>query len=350
MQKLICLIFGLVIGSSLAFAEEQATAEGYKESIAESKNETPIDPKTKPDPDAQVPPKNKIPRNLLKLSDGEYYSQYAFVADKAKRTLTIWKETNDSYDFVAAHPMDMGKKEGDKRFLGDLKTPEGVYFFNKTYRENELDYNEYGVRAFVMDYPNYFDRMEKKTGYGIWLHAIPPSKTLYRGSRGCLVLRNEAIVSVEPYVDLTKTPIIVEDEVIYDSKQNIAKEQNQINDWLKSWKAAWESKSIDSYMDFYHDNFRWKKMNKAKWKTYKSSLNEKYDYINVKLFEPTAYQQKDEYVIRFLQKYQSDGLDDFGEKTLFVKRDQGKFLIVGEEWAPLPQELIARYSQQTTDK
>ena len=345
MNTKFCLILGclLSVATTQAEVEEKATAEGYQEAVQERETEKEQVKTYKPDPKPLLPPTGKVPQNIWSLGDGDYFSKYAFVADKSTRTLTIWQNENQSFELVAAYPFDMGKKKGDKQVLGDLKTPEGVYFFNGTYNKRQLDFNEYGVRAFTTNYPNFFDRLEKKTGSGIWLHAIPPTKSLKRGSRGCLVIRNEAITKVKPFVNIEKTPLIVEDKIIYGPVTNVKGYKQAFYDWLEQWKVSWETKEINSYISHYHSDFKANKMNKDQWQEYKTGLNEKYQYINVKLYTPVVYKHKNEFIVRFLQKYESDTINDFGEKTLYVKKVGDNYKIIGEEWKPVANEMIAQY-------
>lgn len=350
----ICLLInfifavGILLQTNLCIGEdlEKATAEGYREAVKES--ETDVD-ETKvylPDPKPQIPPAGLIPQNILSLGDGDYFSKYAFVADKSTRTLTVWQNENQNFELLAVYPFDMGKKEGDKEVLGDLKTPEGVYFFNNSYSRNQLDYNEYGALAFTTNYPNFFDQLEHKTGSGIWLHAIPPTKSLNRGSRGCLVIRNEAIESVHPYINTFTTPLIIEDKISYSNFSDLKNMKQNLYTWLEKWKLSWETKKIEHYMEHYHSDFKANNMNKEKWKKYKTDLSEKYEYINIKLYTPVVFKHKDEYIVRFLQKYESNTLNDFGEKTLFVKQIGDKYKIIGEEWKPVNNGMIATYEDK----
>src|SRR5690606_35402957 len=116
-----------------------------------------------------------------------YCSPHVFIVDKKERVLSIWEETAMGLQRIAAYPTDIGKNVKDKQILGDKATPEGIYFMLEKYEANSLDYQTYGSRAFTLDYPNFFDRMEKKTGSGIWLHAVPDTVSLRRGSRGCVI-------------------------------------------------------------------------------------------------------------------------------------------------------------------
>ncbi len=321
---------------------EMKYAEGYKESKADQT----LAEKKLAEPKAVLPPKDLIPTNLISMGTGEFFSKFALIADKSTRTLTIWQQQKGKVEFVTAYPLDMGKTAGNKSSSGDMKTPEGIYFFDNSYTKNQIDYNEYGDRAFTLNYPNYFDHLQAKSGNGIWLHAIPPTKSLNRGSRGCLVVSNDVINQVATYIDMKTTPVIVDDKVTYLSQTDAKAMLEKNLAWLNAWKNVWESKKIGDYMDFYHPTFSSMKMSKSQWQTYKSNLAEKYKYISVKLFEPIFFQHHDHMVIRFLQQYQSDSLADFGEKTIYIQVKDNKPLIVSETWEPIANELVAKFKQE----
>ena len=295
-----------------------------------------------PDPDPVKPPENHIPEGLWSLGSGSFYSPYSIIADKARRTLSLWKSESDgSLSLVKYYPMDMGRKEGDKVKLGDLKTPEGIYFFQETYSGSQLNFDNYGNRAFTMDYPNYFDRRAKKTGSGIWLHAIPPEKTLKRGSRGCVVVRNAAIDELLEYIDLKKTSILVFNEVKYLPKAEYLQKRIEVMKWLEQWRSDWQSGDLDKYMNHYAENFYALKMTKPAWRKYKDALYKKYDFISVALEEPIVFQHNDELIVRFLQDYTSDSFSDYGEKTLYLRQKENGYKIMHEKWQTVPQEFLA---------
>ncbi|NJL26344.1 MAG: L,D-transpeptidase family protein, partial [Calothrix sp. SM1_5_4] len=158
------------------------------------------------DPIAVMPPEGMLPSALLSLSSEHgVFSQYAFLVDKDARTVTVWQNAADKPKLIGAWPTDIGRRNGDKLVQGDHRTPEGVYFFQTAMDGRKVDFSQYGARIFTLDYPNYFDRLEKKGGNGIWFHAIPDSKSLLRGSRGCVVVRNKVIEELAKYIDLKRT-------------------------------------------------------------------------------------------------------------------------------------------------
>lgn len=328
--------------SDTIVSEEDAQAKPSEKQIESSKED-------KPDPKAYRPPEGTVPQSLMLLGQGDYFSEHAFLLDKANRTLMVWKQVDGMMKLVEAFPSDMGRKEGDKQVLGDLKTPEGIYFFQEMYQGPRLNYDEYGSRAFTTNYPNLFDRLDNKTGSGIWLHGIPDSKSLWRGSRGCVVVRDEIIKKVGQFISLEKTPIIVQDKVNYVKVHEHQKTLKEWITWLNRWKASWESKDIGKYITFYSEDFETMSMNRDQWRTYKKNLNRRYEYIRVKIQEPTVYIHDNEAIVRFVQVYESDKINDFGEKVLHLKKGKdGKFAIISEDWTAVSGELLAQKQKVIT--
>ncbi|MCB0386589.1 MAG: hypothetical protein KDD43_14450, partial [Bdellovibrionales bacterium] len=158
MIRLILIVQLFVVGLLCAFAQAQPTQVESATNVvsdADAEKEDKEDQtKNLPDPNPIAPPPGKYPATLVNLGETDAFSPYAFVVDKSTRTLTVWKYESGNLSQVAVYPSDMGRKPGDKTVLGDLKTPEGIYFFQSTYVGGQLDFNEYGSRAFTMDYPN----------------------------------------------------------------------------------------------------------------------------------------------------------------------------------------------------
>lgn len=286
-----------------------------------------------PDPIPVNPPKDLSPEPLIRLGSGEYFSSHALLMDKATRTLSVWKFLEGKVSMVMSVAADFGRNDGAKESAGDHKTPEGIYFFQELREGPSLNFDEYGVRAFTLDYPNFFDGLSRKSGSGIWLHAIPDSKSLLRGSRGCVVVRNDVIKNLSPYITLKRTPIVIQDAVTYLKEPEAESLRNNWSSWIEKWRTSWQSKNVDDYIKFYGADFKALGMDREKWRKYKQDLAGKYEFIKVNLTEPVVLHHGDEMVVRFLQDYSSDKNSDFGEKTLYLKKsEQGEFQIIGEEW------------------
>ncbi|MBX9768626.1 MAG: L,D-transpeptidase family protein [Bdellovibrionales bacterium] len=293
----------------------------------------------------------EVPTAFIRMGNGRYFSKNAFLVDKSARKLTVWSLEGDSIVKSAEYPSDLGKKTGDKTAEGDHRTPEGIYFFQKMLEGPSLAFNLYGVRAFPLDYPNVFDQRQGKTGDGIWLHAIPDTETLERGSRGCVVVRNDSILALSPYITLKRTPILIFDHVQTTQASALQARKLETDQWLSQWKRTWESKDLNAYMAFYSEQFESLSKNKAQWKDYKSGLAGKSGQIQINIGPSIAFGHDGKTVIKFLQHYKSETLEDYGEKTIYLSQENGTNRIISEQWEPLssPEVYLSAISDRSSE-
>lgn len=279
-----------------------------------------------------------LPAHLVSVpTTGGYYLPYIFVVDKSARSLEIWKsdigpDSKRRFVRFAAYPADLGRSTGAKLSEGDHKTPEGVYFLQTRLEGPTLDFKLYGSRAYTTDYPNHFDNLDGKSGSGIWLHAVPDDVPLTRGSRGCVVVRNDIVKTLDSYIRLGRTPIVISEKIETRSISDMEASQAKLEKWLESWRYTWENKSLDEYMKFYDGDFKAMKMNKAQWRDYKERLSKQYTMISVQISQPLALEHRGRAIVRFVQKYSSNQISDLGEKTLHLIQRGGEWKILAETW------------------
>lgn len=281
-----------------------------------------------------------MPAPLLQISETEAFSKYVFLVDKETRTLAVFERDGEKIKKVDEYPADIGKAGGNKIREGDHKTPEGIYFLGEKLTQPQIPYSLYGNMAFTTNYPNLFDKREKKTGSGIWLHSVPDDVPLTRGSRGCVVVRNDNIKKLENYVVLGETPILIFDQVSYITTNEHEKRRTSLNRFIENWRRAWEEEDIEKYMSFYDDDFKAPGFNYKSWMRHKSNLKGKYSYIKIHLSQPYIVQHKDQLVVKTLQRYESDKHVDYGIKTIYALRVGDDYKIISEEWSPFDQEKV----------
>jgi murein L,D-transpeptidase YafK len=293
----------------------------------------------------------EIPAAIIHMGNGKYFSKNVFLVDKSARKLTVWSIEGDAIQKAAEYPSDLGKKTGDKIAEGDHRTPEGIYFFQRMLEGPALAFNLYGIRAFPLDYPNVFDQRQGKTGDGIWLHAIPDTETLERGSRGCVVVRNDSILALSPYITVRRTPILIFNNVLTAPLSTMLSRRAETDQWLDKWKKTWETKDLESYMSYYSDQFESQQKNKAQWREYKSGLAQKAKKIEISTGPVIAFEHDGKTVIKFLQHYKSDSLEDYGEKTIYLARENGANRIISEQWEALssPEVFLSAISERHSD-
>lgn len=277
---------------------------------------------------------NYLPANLLQISETTAFSKYVLLVDKSLRKLFVYERNGAGISLVAHFDADIGKNDGNKTKRNDHKTPEGIYFLNEELAPPAIPFSLYGDKAFTTNYPNFFDKLENKTGDGIWLHAVPDTIPLTRGSRGCVVVRNESIQKISKYIQLRETPILIFDKVDYITKQEHEKRTQHFRDWLENWRKSWESQQIDDYLANYDERFQAPGgFNYKRWVNHKRRLKRNYEFIEVSLAQPFLLLHRNQLIIKTLQKYTSDKHTDYGVKTLHVAINKDNdYSIVREEW------------------
>lgn len=271
-------------------------------------------------------------------SNSLHLSSPFVIVDKSKFEIALMNYNGGSPEKIFSHHTTLGKMLGDKQIENDLKTPEGIYFFNSRSRAPGIP-RKLGDLALGMNYPNLIDRKQGKTGYAIMLHATndPPRLERNQDSEGCIVVSNEQIQKFAEHVRLGVTPILVYDQW----KPEFFSETmiQNLKQAFQKWLAAWQTKDLDSYIQSYADDFEYNGMRLKQYRDYKHSLNRKYDKINVKAENVRYFYHPKYQVVQFNQDYSStfsSGKQAFqskGTKVLYWVRDgQGQLRIAGEDY------------------
>lgn len=313
------LIIGLLINSSLSFAETS---------------------KLNPE----------VPAALVQWSSETATSPYFIVVDKNQRQLTVWKSSESQFEKINEFPADIGKLDGNKTKTGDFRTPEGIYFLTEKRSGQAINFDLYGSLAFTTDYPNIFDRFENKSGKGIWLHAIPDAVPLTRGSKGCVVVRNNVIHELEKYIQIGQTPIFIFDQIKTIQPEIRTQLITSVHDFVNSWKSNWIGKNLSQYMQFYHNSFKSAGMDKVAWQKHKEKLASTYQSINVSFSEPTILNHNNQWIVKMQQNYSSDKYSDIGLKTLYLIKENDSFKILSEDWQQISGTAASINRQTANDK
>ena len=278
-------------------------------------------------------PERSIPDALIEPGPGP--GRYVLVVEKADQRLDLYEFRKGNYYKLRSMPCSTGENTGDKEVEGDKKTPEGFYIFNKKSVESELA-PIYGILAYPMDYPNFWDRHIGKQGSGIWLHGTN-KKLKPLDSNGCVELKNIDILHLEDLVNLYDTPIVVYDHIKYKSIDEINAEAARIKAFVESWRTSWEKKDIRLYKSLYSPEFVSDdgKSYQA-WLDHKEQLAEKYHRIKVDLSNLRIYRHQNVIVALFEQYYQGDDFKSDGLKRLFIRETDDGYKIMAEAWAEFP--------------
>ncbi|ECQ5166636.1 murein L,D-transpeptidase [Campylobacter jejuni] len=223
---------------------------------------------------------------------------------------------------------------GDKKIEGDLKTPVGFYELGRKFNPGDP---YYGPFAFATTYPNLLDKVQGKTGGGIWIHGYPldGSRLDEFKTRGCIALFNN---------NLEKFAQVVQDKKVFvmtEEKEKIRAKKDQIASLLAdlfTWKLAWTNSDTNTYLSFY-DEQEFKRFDKMKFEQFasmkKSIFSRKEDkkikFSDINISPYPNLENETMYRISFYEDYYTKNYQFRGDKILYVKIDsKGKMKILAE--------------------
>ena len=276
-------------------------------------------------------PAQQVPAYLMEM--GSSGDAYALLVDKKNQRIALYHSSPDGPQLLKYYRCTTGKNNnGSKSREGDLKTPNGIYFFKSVMEDEQLP-PEYGVRAFPMDYPNDYDRLLNKSGHGIWLHAVNEDRRveISYDTKGCVVVTNNDILELSKYITLNKTPIIVDDSILTTTPSELKREREEILRFVNDWADAWQNKELERYMACYHERFRGYGRTKAQHREHKNRLNKAYSWIKVEISDFRIYKYYNYLVVSFDQRYRSPRFRSTGRKKLYLTRTDNGLSIISEK-------------------
>ena len=261
---------------------------------------------------------------------------YVLVVDKAEQVLYVYlNKPGQPLVLERVMACSTGAAKGDKLERGDRKTPNGFYIFNQKLLPRELS-DIYGILAYPMDYPNFWDKNLKRGGDGIWLHGINKPLTDY-DSNGCIEVENHNLAPMEEFLTLYDTPVIVYEKLSVADTGVLAAEGQEVLAFVEGWRTAWVNKNMAAYRSKYDENF----VNSDQrpynaWMSHKEKLFHQYKSIAVELKNIKVFRHRDVLVVLFEQYYSGDkSFTSAGLKRLYLRKSGDSYKIVGEEFSDL---------------
>lgn len=131
---------------------------------------------------------------------------YIVAVEKYSSKLYILEEDSEQLRVIRTYNVSTGKERGRKMVQGDLKTPVGLYQVLELLDDVQLE-PKYGPRAFVLSYPNKYDKKIGRTGGGIWLHGTGIGNRT-PDTKGCVELTDTNIIELNKWINVeTKVAI-----------------------------------------------------------------------------------------------------------------------------------------------
>jgi murein L,D-transpeptidase YafK len=201
----------------------------------------------RPDPDM-------VPRAVLQLREDQ---KQVIVVDAKRSRLYLYRHQGGELKFVTDYYISQGKLGVNKLKSGDQRTPIGVYYITSRLPGARLP-DFYGPGALPLNYPNDWDRMNGRSGSGIWLHGTP-SDSYSRpplSSDGCVVLTNPDLLELIDAVEVGKTPVVISESVEFVNKTKWNNDRHLATRLVEEWRRDVETGIAGRLMENYSRKFK----------------------------------------------------------------------------------------------
>ena len=264
--------------------------------------------------------KDLLPKSIIQLADN---IKYAFLIELSKSRLYLIKNSNGVPEIIADFYVSIGKAGFNKKISGDNKTPVGVYKITSRLIDEDLP-ELYGNGAYPINYPNVWDKRNKKTGYGIWVHGVP--RDVYSRppltSEGCIVTSNHTLKKLGKYISIGETPVVLVENVKWIKRNEWHQNKNNAKKIISSWEETWESLDPHTFISKHSVNFSSKKHNFEQRVAHILRIIKNKTFIKVKVENLNLfYYPKTDGLIYsdFRQYYESNNFKTSSKKQLFWK-------------------------------
>lgn len=200
------------------------------------------------------PSPDLMPREVLQLREDQ---KHVLLVDAKRSRLYVYANQGRELKFVTDYYISQGKLGVNKLKEGDQKTPVGVYYITSHLPGERLP-DFYGSGALPINYPNEWDKINGRSGSGIWLHGTP-SDSYSRpplSSDGCVVLTNPDLSQLASSVEIGKTPVVISESIEFVNKAKWENDRNLAARLIDNWRRDVESLSPQRVMANYSKKFR----------------------------------------------------------------------------------------------
>ncbi|MGB8856163.1 MAG: L,D-transpeptidase family protein [Burkholderiales bacterium] len=277
------------------------------------------------------PAENRTPKYLMQLAPSQ---KHAVLVDASRSRLYLFSNDNGKPKYLTDYYISIGLNGFDKEREGDQRTPIGVYHVTASLPKKTLS-DFYGDAAFPLNYPNDWDKLEGRDGYGIWLHGTP-SDTYSRpprASNGCVVLTNQDLTNLSKFVQIGATPVVITDRVEWMENSDWEDERDSFRKSFNRWKKDWEGLDVDKYLSHYSPNFvsEGKKFNA--WASQKRQVINGKTWVKVGVNNMSLFGYpgvKDMIVVNYDQEYGSNNLSTQARKRQYWVKENSDWKIIYE--------------------
>jgi len=258
------------------------------------------------------------------------------IAETDASTLHRFEIGVDGPEYRDERYMSVGQNGVGKQRAWDRRTPLGIYFVNEQLDTSKL-HERYGVTAFPLDYPNIWDRINRRSGDGIWIHGVAPNggRRPPLDTDGCIALPNEELLAIENQLLPLVTPVVITRAIHWVSPQELATTRSELQAVLDAWAASYRSGDLHQYLSLYAEEFSYRGMDRKTWAGFRAqtmAASPLRDFILADVLLLADPEDAGLYLSRFRQTIVDSERDVVTLKRLYWRRSaNGELKIVAED-------------------
>lgn len=259
-----------------------------------------------------------------------------FIAETDKATIHRYERTQTGLTLGEDGYMSIGRNGAGKKRAWDRKTPLGIYFVVDQLDTSRM-HEKYGITAFPLDYPNTWDRREKRTGDGIWVHGVAPGdgRRPRLDTGGCIALPNDDLRALEERFVPLVTPVIVTRELRWQATEAIDALRIELQTVVHQWAKHFAAGDIHAYLSMYADDFGYRGMRLNEWASFRQTMLGQRGAVDIDVDDLLLLADPEEdglYLSRFRQIVSKNDKSTTTIKRLYWRRhEDGTFKIVAED-------------------
>lgn len=258
------------------------------------------------------------------------------IAESETSTLHLFAAGEDGPQRRGDSYMSVGQNGVGKVRAWDRRTPLGIYFVNEQLDTSNL-HEKYGPTAFPLDYPNIWDRTNRRSGDGIWIHGVTPNggRRPPLDTDGCIALPNDELLAMEQQLVPHVTPVVITRRIDWTSRQRVVELRDELRHALANWVTSHSSGDLHRYLSLYADDFSYRGMSRDEWAAFRTQSITRAPPQRVELADVLLLADPEDdglYLSRFRQTLAYDDRTVATVKRLYWRRSaDGKFRIVAED-------------------
>jgi murein L,D-transpeptidase YafK len=276
---------------------------------------------------------DELPTSLIRIPESV---STIFVAETSTAQFHRFDRSGDDIVRGASYYMSIGREGAGKERSGDRRTPLGVYFVTEQLDTSQL-HDKYGVTAFVLDYPNAWDKKANRDGDGIWVHGVDRQggRRPVRDTDGCIAMSNEDLLLLSPEFRDNVTAVLVTREVAWADDTRSTALRIELESRIAEWAQSKSSGDLHTYLSLYDDEFERWGMNKNQWSSFNVQTKSLLAVREISISDLLLLEYPEEqgvYLSRFRQQLIDKEQKIESTARLYWRRDSdGELKIIAED-------------------